>query len=87
MLAVWAGCLVNAGVLLLGLGLRIAAGRLVFATTFFSGEVDTALWVETGDVGCVCGEEMLGDGCVPSVCRQCLYTVRGGCYLRRKEGL
>lgn len=56
--AVRAGCLVGA---VLGFGrlrVRAAAG--------FSGEVDTALWVEAGNVGWRGGEEVLGDCGVPS---------------------
>lgn len=79
MLAVRAGCLMRVAYLLLllrlGLGLCLAAGCLVFAAAAFGGEIDAALWIETGDVRFICGKDMLGDGAVPSTRCQCLKNV------------
>jgi hypothetical protein len=59
----------------------------VFAATAFSREVAAALRVEAGDIQLICGEEILGDGAVPSVCCQCLNSVHRGCYSLYEESL
>lgn len=85
--AVWAGCLVGFGLLLLGFGLGLAARGLVLAPTVFRGEVDAAIWVEAGDVRCIGGEEVLGDRSIPPVYCQYLHLNAGSWYLRLKESL
>jgi hypothetical protein len=93
MVAVWAGCLINLILFGLGLGLghELAVGGFRLATADLGGEVDAAIWVETGDVGWLGSEEMPGDCCVPTVGSQCLslYTMNHihKEYLRLKEGL
>lgn len=77
---VWAGCLVGFGLLLLGFG-------LVLTSTVFGGEVDAAIWVEAGDVRCICGEEVLGDRSIPPIYCQHLHLNAERWYLRLKESL
>ena len=82
-LAVRAGCLVDVFFLLLGFGFG-----LVFTATMFDGEVDATLRVETGNVGWVSSEEMLGNCRIPTVGGQYqLWRLHHDRYLRLEESL
>ena len=63
MVAVWTACLV--GVVLL-LRFRLALGSML-TTAVLSRKVDAALRVETGDIGWISSEQVLGNRCVPTI--------------------
>lgn len=62
-LAVWTACLV--GVVLL-FRFRLVLGSML-TTAVLSGKVDAALRVETGDIGWISSEQVLGNRCVPTI--------------------
>ena len=61
-LAVWTACLVDVVLL----RFRLVLGSML-TTAVLSRKVDAALRVETGDIGWISSEQVLGNRCVPTI--------------------